>query len=56
MLKKIRLDQAKELLTSTGYPVKSIASLCGYEHPFAFSRSFKQEFGVSPMQYRAKQK
>ena len=56
MLKKIRLEQAKELLMSTGYPIKSISSLCGYEHPFAFSRSFKQMFGVSPAQYRTLKK
>ena len=54
MLKKMRLEQARELLVSTGYPVKSIAALCGYEHPFAFSRSFRQMYGVSPASYRAK--
>ena len=53
MLKKMRLEQAEELLKSTGYPIKSIAALCGYEHPFAFSRSFKQKYGVSPAKYRA---
>ena len=53
MLKKMRLEQAEELLKSTGYPIKSIAALCGYEHPFAFSRSFKQMYGVSPAKYRA---
>ena len=53
MLKKMRLEQAEELLKSTGYPIKSIAALCGYEHPFAFSRSFRQMYGVSPVKYRA---
>ena len=56
MLKKIRLEQAKELLLSTGYSIKNIASLCGYGHPFSFSRSFRQEFGISPAEFKKRLK
>ena len=56
MLKNIRMEQAGQLLVSTGYPVKYIASLCGYGHPFSFSRSFKHKFGVSPVEFRSRHK
>lgn len=55
VLKKIRMEQAKQLLLSTSYPIKNIASLCGYGHQFSFSRSFKQQYGVSPEKFRESQ-
>ncbi len=52
LLKKFRLELAEELLLLTEYPIKTIANMCGYEHPFAFSRSFRRATGVSPAEFR----
>ncbi len=52
MLKKLRMEQACELLTSTSYPVKVVASLCGYDHLFSFSRCFRSIFHAPPTRYR----
>lgn len=52
LLKKFRLELAEELLLMTKYPIKNIAEMCGYEHPFAFSRSFRQATGFSPAAFR----
>ena len=49
---KFRLELAEELLLLTEYPIKTIANMCGYEHPFAFSRSFRRATGVSPAEFR----
>ena len=52
MLKQLRMEQACELLTSTAYPVKVVASLCGYDHLFSFSRCFRSIFQMPPTRYR----
>ena len=40
------------LLTRTDYPVKVIASQCGYALPFSFTRAFSKHAGMSPQQFR----
>lgn len=54
LLKKFRMEQAGELLRSTSYSIKVIADMCGYEHPFSFSRSFRKCYGISPAAFRKK--
>lgn len=51
-LKEYRLEQARGLLLKTDYPIQKIAELCGYNWVPYFSRSFKQRFEISPLQYR----
>ncbi len=48
-----RLDKAKELMRSlrNRVPIKEIASRCGYQDPFYFSRQFKSFNGVSPQAF-----
>ena len=48
----MRLDRALPLLTRTNYSIAEVASLCGFENPFHFSRQFKARFGHSPRQAR----
>ena len=48
------LETAKSLLESTDYTVGQIASLCGLEDPFYFSRLFKKHIGISPSAYRGR--
>lgn len=52
LLTGIRLELAKMLLSRTDYPVKVIASQCGYTLPFSFTRAFTKHTGMSPQQFR----
>ena len=47
-----RLEHARGLLLGTDWSVEQVASCCGYEDPFYFSRCFRKEFGLSPRKYR----
>ncbi len=49
-----RIRNACELLTNTDLPITTIASSCGYQNPFAFSRAFKKEMEIAPSEYRQK--
>lgn len=51
-LTQFRLSRAKEQLTLTNAPVSSIALSCGYQDPQVFSKAFKQQFGLTPVNYR----
>ncbi len=51
-LVKKRLDYASSLLVSSEKNVNEIAYDCGFESATHFSRVFKEQFGVSPLQYR----
>lgn len=46
-----RLTQAQQQLESRTLPVSEVARRCGFGSVYYFSRAFKQQFGVSPMQY-----
>ena len=47
-----RLSEAQKLLEESGESVLEIALSVGYQSHESFSRAFKKEFGVSPVQYR----
>ena len=51
-LTRIRMERAKELLTTTEYSMKQICSMVGYADPNYFSRSFKKNVGVTPTEYK----
>jgi YesN/AraC family two-component response regulator len=48
----IRIERAKELLTSTNNPIRDIGESVGYADQNYFSRCFKRIEGCSPMKYR----
>jgi len=48
----IRLKKAKQLLKSHEISIASIAIDCGFSDPGYFARVFKQEFGVTPNEWR----
>lgn len=48
----IRLNKAKELLKNPASSIASIALDCGYNDPGYFARVFKQEYGVTPQDWR----
>lgn len=46
-----RMKTAADLLTVYQKSIAVVAASVGYPDPFVFSRTFKNRFGVSPMQY-----
>ena len=51
-LNRIRLRQACSLLTGTRLTAAEISHRCGFSDPSSFCRRFKQQYGVTPQQYR----
>ena len=49
----IRINKAKNLLSSSSFTISEVANLIGYQNPLYFSRIFKKIVGVAPkMNYR----
>jgi len=49
---QLRLSQAKFLLKNSGYEVREIVNLVGFDSASSFIRLFKEKFGVTPGNYR----
>lgn len=49
-----RINQAKYLLGSTDFSIRSIAAELGYADPYFFTRQFKQKTGCTPGRFRRK--
>ncbi len=47
-----KLQFAKTSLMATSDTIRDIAAQCGYENEEHFMRQFKQEFGMTPTEYR----
>jgi len=50
----LRIDEAKKLLAETDMKIYAIASLCGYSGQCYFGLVFRNQTGMSPLQYRRK--
>lgn len=48
----LRIEKAKELLSTTQYSMKEVSSMSGYPDPNYFSKLFKKNVGVTPTEYR----
>jgi len=48
----LRIEEARQILETTGEPVEAVAQAVGYEDPTFFRRLFKRLTGVSPGRYR----
>ena len=46
------MHKAANFLVSTTMPIKEIADQVGYNDQLAFSKAFKNKFGMSPKNYR----
>lgn len=55
-LTRLRLEKAKELLTITQLKTYDIAARVGYADPQYFSVIFKRNVGITPKEYRHRQK
>ena len=51
-LNRIRVEQAKKLLSNTKMPIKEIGTSCGFASANVFGRVFKKYTQQSPSQYR----
>lgn len=49
-LKRIRLERAKRLMLHDGYNASTAAKAVGYESASQFSREYKRQFGVTPVE------
>ena len=49
-----RLQYAEYLLFSTHYKISVIAQQCGYQNDVHFMRTFKENYGMTPTEYRKK--
>lgn len=55
-LRRERISQAKRRLVESSDPIKQIAEQVGYADRFFFSKDFKQHTGVTPGQFRLREK
>lgn len=55
-VRNLRLEHAKEELLSTNKTITEIAYDCGYSNPSVFNKNFRQEFSLSPKQFRQERK
>lgn len=53
-LQSYRLAQSQTLILHTDFPLSSIGESCGFVSADHFSRCFKQQFGITPSEYRKK--
>lgn len=51
-VEKVRIDQAKSMLTSTSKPISEVAKAVGYSDPLYFTRVFTKVTGMAPREYR----
>jgi len=54
-VKRMRLNEAATLFSSTDNLLKEVADRTGFANPFHLSREFKRRFGLSPRQFRLMQ-
>lgn len=53
-IKVLRLAKSKELLIDTDDSIVNISMMCGFSDPSYFGKVFKQEFGLTPHEWRQK--
>lgn len=51
-IRMIRLKRAKQLLENSDYTISEILYQVGFSNPSYFAKCFKQQFGVSPTEFR----
>jgi len=52
LIREVRITEAKKLLKNPEMNISEIAYQLGFSDPLYFSKYFKKEVGVAPVQYR----
>ena len=52
----LRMERAMQLLRETAYSVTEIAARCGYDNLFYFCNAFKKQIGMTPTQFRERER
>lgn len=52
ILKKVRMKKAKTFLKNSSMTVEAVAEQVGYQNVEHFTRLFKKEYGITPIQFR----
>ena len=55
-LSKLRINNAMNMLDNTKYNVTQIATAVGYDNSHYFCRLFKKHTGMTPLEYRNRNK
>lgn len=53
-LQRMRLDEAKTLLLTTGLPAKAVAAAVGLNDEYQMSKLFRRRLGISPRELRTR--
>lgn len=53
-IRSLRLQKACNMLVETDVPIARIGEACGLGSPSYFGKTFREHFGLSPVQYRQK--
>lgn len=53
---RLRLSKAAEMMTASRASIGSIAAMCGYANQLHFSRAFRKHYGISPREWRKKER
>lgn len=53
-IKNVRMERARELLANTNMKISDVCVKAGYANLSYFCRSFRNEYGVTPDQYRSR--
>ncbi len=53
-IRTIRLRRAAQLLSESGMSISEITFLCGFNSPVFFRKYFKEAYGMTPSEYKAK--
>lgn len=54
LLKEYKMGIVHHLLTNSDIPVYEICQQVGYQNPSQFTRTFRQKYGMTPVEYRQK--
>ena len=52
LIARLRVEQARTLLSTTQLSAKTVATRCGFGNPVRMSRAFQRELGMGPRDYR----
>lgn len=55
-LKQFRVQRAAEMLITTEKKIADIGELCGFQEMSYFAKSFREMMGITPSEYRKKEK